>query len=146
MTAPVRQRGIAAIELALLLPLFVMMLVFPVYLGRVFWHYTVIEHAAQDAARYLSKVPLSEMTNPGRAATVVAVANQIVVAELAELAPGKYPYTLAVACNNAVCGGFIEPATVGVTIQVYMEDVLFPGTTHLRLPLEADVTYPYLRR
>lgn len=141
-----RQRGIAAVELALLLPLFVLLLAFPVYLGRVLWHYTVIEHAAQDAARYLSKVPLSEMTNPARAATVVAVANQIVAAELAELAPGKYPYLLAVACGNAVCGGFSKPVTVGVNIQVFMEDVLFPGATHLSLPLEADVTYPYLGR
>lgn len=140
------QRGIAAIELALLLPLLVMMLAFPAYLGRVFWHYTMIEHAAQDAARYLSKVPVSEISNPARAATVAAVANQIVAAELAELAPGKYPYALTVTCGNGICVGFNTPPTVGVNIQVLVQDVLFPGSTHLSLPIEANVTYPYLGR
>jgi Flp pilus assembly protein TadG len=141
-----RERGIAAIELALLLPLLVMMLAFPVYLGRVFWHYTVIEHAAQDAARYLSKVPVSEMANPARAATVTAVVNQIVAAELAELAPGAHPYALAVACDSGVCIGFNKPITIVVNIRVLMQDVLFPGSTDLTLPIEAYVTYPYLGR
>ena len=49
-----RQRGIAAVELALVLPVLFILVMFPLYLGRVYWHYTAIQYAAQDAARYLS--------------------------------------------------------------------------------------------
>lgn len=140
-----RQRGIAALELALVLPIFLILLMFPLYLGRVLWHYTVIQRAAQDAARYLSTIPLSEMKNPARAPALVAVANDIVAIELAELAPGPYPYQLSVTCDaGAACAGYSVPSTVQVNIQVLMEDIFFSNVTSLTLPLTAAVTYPYL--
>jgi hypothetical protein len=144
MTPAGGQRGIAAVELAVILPLFVVLLAFPVYLGRVFWHYSVIQQAAQDAARYLSKAPLAEMSNPTRAVAVAAVANQIVAEELAELAPGSIPTIVTVVCDGGSCGGMVRPATVRVNIQMYMEDIFFSDYTSLTLPLIVDVSYPYL--
>ncbi|HWW73127.1 MAG TPA: TadE family protein [Duganella sp.] len=141
-----RQRGIAAVELALMMPILVLMLVMPLYLGRVFWHYTVIEHAAQDAARYLSKIPVAELSNPARAPTVVAAANAIVAEELAELSPGGYGYGLLISCDGSVCLGFSKPATVRVNISLLIQDIFFPGLNSLSIPLYADVSYPYLGR
>lgn len=141
-----RQRGIAAVELAFVLPVLVMLLIFPLYLGRVYWHYTVIQHAAQDAARYLSKVPASEIGNPTRASQVADIAKEIVRQELEELAPGTYPPDVVIACNNGNCVGFLTPTTVRVSIQVQMEDIFFSDYTQLIIPLSIDVVYPYMGR
>jgi Flp pilus assembly protein TadG len=46
-----RQRGVAAVEFAILVPLLLILLTAPLYIGRVLWHYTVIHKAAHDAAR-----------------------------------------------------------------------------------------------
>ena len=141
-----RQRGIAAIELAIMMPVLVLMLVMPLYLGRVFWHYTVIQNAANDAARYLSKIPAAEMANPARAPTVVAVANSIIAEELAELAPGAYGYGVLISCDGSVCLGFSRPATVRVDISALIQDIFFPGLNPLSIQLVADVSYPYQGR
>jgi Flp pilus assembly protein TadG len=140
-----RQRGIAAVELALVLPVFLILLTFPLYLGRVYWHYTIIQRAAQDAGRYLSSIPLSEMRNPARAPALVAVAYNIIDAELAEVAPGAYHYLPLVACDiNTACGGFVTPTTVSVSIGMQIDDIFFSDVTSLTLPLTVMVTYPYL--
>jgi len=139
-----RQRGIAALELALVLPIFLVMLAFPLYLGRVLWHYTVIERAAQDAARYLSTIPVSEIKNTALAPAVAAVANNIISAEIAELAPGIEPPSVNVTCDGGACVGFAVPLTVTVNIQLQMDDVFFSEATELSMPLTAHVSYPYL--
>lgn len=141
-----RQRGIAAVEMAMVMPVLVLLLVFPLYLGRVFWHYTAIQYAAQDAARYLSKAPASEMGNPTRGAAVAAVAEAIVAQELAELAPGSFPYGILVSCDGGPCLGFGTPTLVRVHITLFMEDIFFANYTQMNLQLAADVTYPYLGR
>ena len=139
------RRGLAAVEMALLLPLFVSLLVFPLFLGRVFWHYTAIERAAQDAARYLSRVPLGDMNNPARA-PAAAVAGQIVAAELAELSPGSIPYGLTTLCDGQICIGVVTPSTVTVNIQLYLEDTSFSWLTWQPLPLVVEASYPYIGR
>jgi Flp pilus assembly protein TadG len=138
-----RQRGIAAAELALVMPVLVLLLIAPLYLGRVFWHYTAIQYAAQDAARYLSRVPAAEMGNPTRAGTVADVAQAIVAQELAELAPGVVPHTFLSDCNGGACSG-TTPTLVHVHVSQYMQDVFFPRYTLVDYDLHADVTYPYV--
>jgi Flp pilus assembly protein TadG len=137
-----RQRGIAAVELAIVMPVLVLLLVFPLYLGRVFWHYTAIQYAAQDAARYLSKAPASEMGNPTRGVAVAAVAQAIVAQELAELAPGSFPYLIQVGCDGVPCAGYGTPTVVRVSLTLYMEDIFFANYTGMNLQLTVDVTYP----
>lgn len=141
-----RQRGIAAVELAIVLPVLVLMLVMPLYLGRVFWHYTVIQNAAHDAARYLSKIPASEMNNPTRGPAAVAVADAIVAEELAEVAPGEFRYTLLISCGGFECAGYSRPAEVRVAIEMILEDIFFPSLNPLSITLQAAVTYPYQGR
>lgn len=141
-----RQRGIAAIELALVLPVFLILLTFPLFFGRLFWHYSVIDRAAQDAARYLSTIPLSEIRNPSRAPALAAVARAIVDAELAELAPGPDAIGVMVGCDAVQCLGFGTPTTVNVAIQLELTDIFFSNVTSLTVPLTVNVTYPYLGR
>ena len=144
-----RQRGIAAVELAFILPVFLLLLAFPLYFGRVFWHYTAAQKAAQDAARYLASVPAAELKDPARASSVVAVVKDIVEAETAELNPGPYRPAVTVLCDGLTCAGFSAPSTVTVGVQVYMADVFFAGITSSLLGdgsmvLTADVTLSHV--
>ena len=61
-----RQRGIAAVELALVLPAFVLLLAATVFIGRTLYHYQAIQKAAHDAARYLASAPALEVSSPSR--------------------------------------------------------------------------------
>lgn len=137
-----QQRGIAAIELAFLLPVFLALLTLPLYFGRVFWHYTVAQNAAQDAARYLSSVPQVEIKDPSQTSAVVAVASAIVTAETAQLNPGNYAPAVAISCNGGACAGFSIPVTVAVHIELLMDDVFF--STGLSIPIAANAVYPYV--
>jgi Flp pilus assembly protein TadG len=148
--APARQRGIAAVELAIILPILVALLAVPFYFGRVFWHYTVAEKAAHDAALYLSSVPLTEMKSQSRIAAVVNVAQQIYDLEIAELNPGEYAPTPTFLCNTMTCAGITIPDTVRVTVQMRVfDDFMSSFTTDYKdeeggIALTVDVTLPYV--
>lgn len=145
-----RQRGIAAVELAIILPILVALLAVPFYLGRVFWHYTIAEKAAHDAALYLSSVPLTEMKSQTRIAEVVDVANQIYDLEAAGMNPGVFSPVPTFQCNTTACAGLLVPDTVRVTVQMRVfDDFLSSFTTDYKdeeggIVLFADVTLPYV--
>lgn len=136
MNAPFRnpavrlQRGAAAIEFAIILPVMAAMLAFSLFFGRVFWHYSVAVKVAHDVARYLSTVPVIEMRTPARAGNVVLVARAIAEQELAGLNPGQYPPVVTVACDTITCAGFGAPTTVDVTVQMAMFDNMLYGYTY----------------
>lgn len=144
MSRRARQRGIAALELALILPLFLALLMFPLFWGRAFWHYSVIQRAAQDAALYLTRLPPVEMRNPARTPELAAVAKAIVDAEMAELAAGPESPLVTVGCDALQCGGFATPAIVNVGVQLQMSDIFFSTSTALDFQLKVNVITPYL--
>ena len=144
------QRGVAAVELAIILPILMMLLTVPFYFGRAFWHYTVAEKAAHDAARYLSSIPVTEMKSQARIAAIVDVARQIYDQEVAELNPGMFPPTPTITCGNFVCDGISVPDTVRVAVRMRVFDN-FAGTSNSDykdeeggIVLTADVTLPYV--
>lgn len=144
------QRGIAAIELAVILPVMLLLLTIPLFFGRVFWHYTVAQKAAHDAARYLSGVSLAEMTAPAGIGHVVAVAQAIATAEMSDLNPGPYAPVVTIQCDGISCDGFIMPSTVRVVVRMPMYDGIFSSFTSdivgvSGLLLTADVTMRYVQ-
>lgn len=119
-------QGSVAVEFAVLLPLMIIMLAAPLLFGRVFWHYTVAQKAAQNAVRFLATANAAEIRTPGAGATeapIAAVARAIVMAEIAELRPGPYSPGVDVLCDGRTCFGFQIPTrvTVGVTMPIYDE-------------------------
>lgn len=145
-----RERGIAAVELALLLPVLVSMLALTMFFGRVLWHYTAAQKAAHDAARYMSTVPLTDM-HWTRIEETVNVADQILDEELGELNPGEIPVSSAVRCDDWECNGLTTPTTVSVRVQMRMSDPIFGTLTQAitgnnSLLLTAIVTMPYSGR
>lgn len=137
MKRPLRQtkrrwRGNVAVEFAVLLPVILVLLAAPLLFGRVFWHYTVAQKAAQDAVRFLASANPAEIKTPGASggeAPVAAVARAIVQAEIAELNGGLYAPGVDVLCDGGTCFGFQIPARVAVRVTIPIYDDYFGGIT-----------------
>lgn len=150
---PPRQRGVAAIEMAFILPVMMILLAVPLFFGRVFWHYTVAQKAAHDAARYLSEIPLTDINNLTRIGYHLAVAGEIVAGEMSDLNPGSDPITVSYLCEYsfgyAPCDGKTTPKSVRVGVRISMSDAIFPNYTSdylgdNGLVLSAAVAMPYV--
>jgi cbb3-type cytochrome oxidase subunit 3 len=144
-----RQRGIAAIELAGILPVMLVFLGFSVFYGRVYWHYTAAHKAAHDAARYFASVPQIEFKSPTRTGFAVAVAQFIAQQETADLNPGPYPPNIGVTCDGLPCAGFAPPTVITVGVQLTMFDTIFNSVTGNvigadPIPVTAAVTMRYV--
>jgi hypothetical protein len=144
-----RQRGAAAIELALILPVLIVFLTFPIFYASVFWHYTVAQKAAKDAARYLSAVSAQEMRSKKFAPAAAAIASEIAKTEIAELAPGSAIDDPVIECNGVPCKGVTGgalPTTVHVYITFDMYDTFFgvAYTGRYGLKIQSDVTMRYV--
>lgn len=118
-------RGVAAVEFAIMLPLLVVLLSAPLYIGRILWHYTAAQKSAHDAAQYLASVPDIEMRSPTLAIPAAAVANNIVTAELGELISEAYPPLVTILCDGTICGGYTVPTMVSVNVQMRIQDPFF---------------------
>jgi hypothetical protein len=136
MNAPIRnpavclQRGAAAVEFAIILPVIVAMLALSLFFGRVFWHYSAAFKAAHDAARYLSTVPLAEMKTLQNASNVALVARAIAEEEIADLNPGGDPPVITILCDTYTCDGLSPPTSINVTVRMGMVDNLLYGVTY----------------
>jgi hypothetical protein len=143
-----RQRGVAAVEAALIVPILVVFLTVPIYYARCFWHYTVAQKAAQDAARYLSQVSAAEMKAPALAQAAGNIALEIAQREMAELSPGSEMGLPVVQCDYLPCGTVIgsAPATVRVYITFSMYDNIFGVIDQGRFGLivTADISMRYV--
>lgn len=140
-----REKGSAAVEMAIVLPILVLLLTTLVFFARVFWYYSVMQKAAQDTTRFLSTATQVEMRATG--APMAAVARSIAEAETAVLRPVADDFAIDVQCNFASCG-FAVPVTVRTVIQMRMSDKIFGPITSAfygsdGLVLTADVTMRY---
>jgi len=142
-----RARGAAAIELALVLPILVVVMA-PMFLyARYMWHYTVAQKAAQDAARYMSTVSAAEMKSMVLAGYARDIAIQVAKREVAQLAPGNTIPDASISCDNHACAvstGEV-PATVSVFISFRLRDTFFGMYMGpYGIPIKANVTMPYV--
>ncbi len=138
------QRGAAAVEFALLIPIFVVVMIFPLLLGRCLWHYTAAQKAAHDAARYLSTISAQEMREPALTVAAADIATQIAAMELEQLNPGgDNNIMIQVACGGYPCVGVrgsTLPETVGVLVRINVHDPIF-GMDLGRYGLEIGAQY-----
>jgi hypothetical protein len=128
-------KGVAAVELTIWLPLLVLLLGAGIFLGRLFWHYTVSQKAAHDAAIFLASASAVEMRAVpvgGSTETPIAViARKIAADEIAELNPGgRYQPAIMVLCDGVfACTGQSLPRKITVSIQMSVTDDFLPDIT-----------------
>lgn len=145
------ERGVAAVEAAVLLPILIFLLAAVLLVGRYFWYYTAAEKAAHDAARYLSSVSQREIKTPasgGGGPAVMQIAYQIATQETGEI-KSDYPPFINIECKPQPCSGFNVPSKVRVFIQVPITDPFFSAFTTAfageeGFLLTTDVTMPYV--
>jgi hypothetical protein len=127
-----RVRGAVLVEFGLLFPVLIVMMTAPLFFGRVFWHYTVAQKAAQDAVRFLAAANAAEIKTPGAGgaeAPIAAVARQIVLAEIGQLNPGPYAPGVDILCDGGTCFGYQVPTKVAVRVTMPMYDRFFGAFT-----------------
>lgn len=127
MNAPViklRQSGIAAVELALILILssFILPVVF--LFARVFYHYNVVKQATQDAVNAMASTPRVELITSSGMTSAKARSVRIVRTAI-ESAGIKPPEDLVVEiyCNGVAC----VAATPVTEVRVFASFTLFDG-------------------
>jgi Flp pilus assembly protein TadG len=147
-----RQGGVAAIEFALVLPIFVALLVFTVFFGRVMWHYNVALKAAHDAATSLAlatKIEISTKKSDLGEVEIANVSRIIATTEVAELSPGNGTMpVIDVTCDSVKCIGSNLPSQVAVTVRINIIDTSFASLTNGMISddglwLYAEVRMPY---
>jgi Flp pilus assembly protein TadG len=141
------QRGIVAVEMAFILLFVLVLLPFPLFFGRVFWHYAVLQKVAHDAARYMSTIPAIDMKNAAKASQAAAVAQGMVLAATTGLGESA---AVNVMCDASVCGTLaVLPNQVRILAAIVLQDPIFPAVTGSLtgddgLTLQANVTMRYV--
>jgi hypothetical protein len=145
--------GSVAVEMALILPLFLILLAGPLYIARAAWFYSVGQKAAHDATRYVATATQAELRTGGggfNEARVPAIARWIAQQELGELVPLTDSIAIPIQCDGNACSS-LAPARVRTWIEITLQDNLLGGLTEQYLgstdmALSSEVTMRYVDR
>jgi hypothetical protein len=132
--------GSVAIEFAAVLgTVLIPLLAGALFFGRFFWHYSVAEKAAHDAARFVAAASPTELKTQCptfyRDACIVSAAMSLAYAEMAELNPGGADLPqVAVYCDELKCPtgkGTAVPRIVSVDVKMTVEDPFLSALSSL---------------
>lgn len=123
-----RQRGVASIELALILVFFSGLLGVVLFLSNILQTYTTAQKVAYGAARYLATAPLLEMSIMADAENAALQAQNLAIASAAAMHLKLLPSQVTVLCNYGFgysnCGSIAgKPSMVRVQVLISMESV-----------------------
>ena len=147
------QKGIAAVEFALVLPVLILLIAFTQFFGRMFWHYTVALKAAHDAATIVAMASNSEiatMKSDLGEIEISKIARQVAQSELAALNPNNgSPATVDISCDALTCRGDAVPTDIVVAVKMTLVDFILPFyTTEVTGPepmtIRAEVRVKYV--
>lgn len=144
------ENGSVAIEfVAVFITIFLPLLVGALFFGRFFWHYTVAEKAAHDAARFLASASPTELQtqcqNPYYDACVVSAARALARAEISELNPGSSFPQVFVECGDKGCLVAKKsplPTVINVYINMTVEDPIFTEMSSMFTGDNSDIAIP----
>lgn len=132
-------RGVSALEMALVLPLLLLMLGGVIELGRALHHHHVLETSVRDAVRYLSKVPdvgqaaaTPCATTAGTAADTARYIAMYGTSRLMQGVPPLLPYWTEAAPQEVCITGPAPRTLTDATGQTFTTDVI---------RMEVTVTY-----
>lgn len=138
-----RERGAAAVEMAIIMPVLLSLLTVPFFMAVYFWHYSAIYKTAYSGARFLSTVSVREMNSPELSEAVEDQVRDIISEGIEDLHPAARPL-VDVHCDGMTCGDG-PPKEVLVRIRLRLADNYFGEfyTGDRGLLVEAAVTMRY---
>lgn len=149
---PARQRGVAAVEFAIVMIVLFLIGAGLVEFGRAFWYYDALAKGTRDASRYLSTIPTSSLGAAGANAQ-----EMVVQAAAAGGVPNFSSANVSIACTPTACNSAVLPTDVTrVTVSVaYPMSIgsIFPfiasasgsaGTGAFAVTLAPHTTMPYM--
>lgn len=148
---PSRPRGVAAVELAIIMCLTVFLLPTIFLFGRVFLHYNVLKQATQDAANYMASISPAEAGDPDSVAAATATAQLMVRTAVgaAGITPAATLTSIYSYCNAVETCGVNRPVTVTVTAILTINGADFNAATlqwlndYLKWNIPASSTVAY---
>jgi len=145
--------GGVAVEMAIVMPLLILLLAVSLFFARVYLFYSVGQKAAHDAARFLSTATQAEMRTPGggfNEARIAALARWIAQEELREIVDFTDGILIDIECNTGACGAAV-PDMVHVRVQITLHDTIFGNLTtsylgNTDMVMVGNVTMRYVGR
>jgi TadE-like protein len=123
--AQARERGVAAVELAIILPLFGILLLGIIEIGGLARDHQVLQNAAREGARF-SSLPANRMSNVTNPTAVETTIKNRIIAYLANERITVVAGDITVNQGYTMPVGGIDVPASEITI-VYNRPVLFPG-------------------
>lgn len=145
-----KERGVAAVEFAIVVSLLVLITGGIIEFGRVLWHLDALTKATRDGARFISSVSVDQVGSLAVAATPPAncdsyspiTADRLVYcAAVAANLPGFVIGNVVVSCDSGSCTNNIAPTYVTVAIAGYSVD--FGSLFSIPLPAGLWALTPY---
>lgn len=144
-----RQRGAAAVELAILLVATMVLMPAVALFAMVFFQYSVMKDATRDAAMYMATLPNAALVDQIERERAIVVAQGMVreAAVQAGMTGLTRVYAATVLCDGATCADFF-PEAIDVNVVFTINDVLFshwtgdwtdPGTRTWRVIIRSTV-------
>lgn len=141
------RRGVAAIELALVMAACVALVPAVLSIGGIFQHYAVLHKAVQEGARAMAALPPQALSTEDAANTSMAMVRSLVAetARQAGLQVALTPAKVYIGCDDVICEGTVPASTVTVSasIRVTVPAALFTTATSKTLLLQAVYTMRY---
>lgn len=124
------QRGVAAVELAVILSATIVLMPAVVLFAKVFHQYSVMKEATRDAAAYMASLPQAAVKDAAERARAMLVARQIVqdAAANSNMLGGTVVQEAVVECDNHTCAGTV-PASFDVKVTITLDADAFTALT-----------------
>ncbi len=116
-----RQRGVAAVELAICISATILLMPAVLLFARVFIEYSVMKEATRDAAAYMASLPPVALMDNNERARATGIAERLVndAADGVGMLSGSTVQVADIECDGHTCGGLVpENLTVEVTFAI----------------------------
>lgn len=127
------QKGVAAVEFALVIILLLIIVAGVIEFGRAFWYYNALTKATRDGARFMSEVSTEKIGD-----SLADAEDLVIAAANAANVPGFDRGNVEVTCDGAACANGTAPEVVRVEITDY--EVTIGGWIPIFLPTGGGVT------
>lgn len=141
------RRGVAAVELALVMTGCVVLVPAVMSIGSVFQHYAALHKAVQEGARTMAALPPQALSTNAAAVDSMIMVRSVVLetARHAGLQASLAADKVYVGCDEVICEGTVPAATVTVTasVKVPLPSAVFTTVSSNTILLQAAHTMRY---